>query len=75
MKLQSKIEIENTQRKLRALEESMAAKESETEVPASREFALRNMKLLAQKLRAEIEEYARSQQNGSNDPLQTRIVG
>jgi hypothetical protein len=63
MKLQNEIELQNTRRKLAALEELMAAKDNEAPAaPAARQLTLQSMKSMAQKLRAEIEEYERTHQ-------------
>jgi hypothetical protein len=62
MKLQNDTELQNTRRKLSALEELMAAKDKAPESSAAREFAVQGMKSMAQKLRAEIEEHERTHQ-------------
>lgn len=62
MKLQNEVELQNTRRKLSALEELLAAKEKANERSSAHEFSLQGMKATAQKLRAEIEEYERSHQ-------------
>lgn len=62
MKLQNEIELQNTRRKLSALEELIAAKTNSSDVSAARKIALQGMKSTAQKLRAEIEEYERTHQ-------------
>ncbi len=62
MKLRNEIELQNTRRKLAALEDLISAKELKAEVTSSREFSLQGMKTTAQKLRAEIEEYVRTHQ-------------
>lgn len=62
MKLQNEIELQNTRRKLSALEELIAAKANSPDVSAVREIALQGMKSTAQKIRSEIDEYERTHQ-------------
>jgi len=62
MKLQNEIELQNTRRKLSALQELIALKEKGPGTSAAHEIALQGMKSTEMKLLAEIEEYERTHQ-------------
>ena len=62
MKLKSDREFDNSQRKLNELLKLIEKKERSPMHSAAREISLESMKLMANRLRAEVEEYERAHQ-------------
>jgi len=62
MRLKSDREFENSQRKLTELLKRIEAKERAESRSQAHELSLESMKLMAKRLRAEVEEYERAHQ-------------
>jgi len=62
MRLKSDLELENSQRKLTALLKRIEAKERAPSGSQAHGLSLESMKLMAKRLRAEVEEYERAHQ-------------